>query len=325
MSHHHFTYSERLTVQISLQLGISKQHIADALGLHRSSVYREIERNCEPGRPYDALQAEALAQGRRSEAATPPKLDHKPLREYVEEKLQEEWSPDQIAETLKHKHPGQARMQVSYETIYKHVYADKQGGGDLHTHLRRGHKKRRKRGGKNAVRSTIKNRTPIAERPLVVHDQSRDGDWEGDTMRGKNHKSNIAIFVERKNLYLRATLMEDKSAASLNKAACKAFQSVRKALRHTLTLDNGTEFARHEELSGKLGIDIYFARPYTSNDRAICENTIGLLRQYLPKGTDFNGITQEQLNEYVEKLNNRPRKKLGYRTPAQMMRVAIQT
>jgi IS30 family transposase len=323
MSYHHLTYFERSFVQSGLRVGLSQRKIAKMLGVNVSSVSREIKRNKKDSGAYDALHAQYQSRARRQAASQPPKLSHPPLRTYVEEKIAEDWSPEQVAGALKLKHPQDPKMQVSHETVYQHVYADKQRGGTLYTHLRQGRKKRHKRGGKGR-RAIIKNRKFISERPAVVQRQKRVGDWEGDTVIGKNRKSPIAVAVERKCLYLRAVLMPDKSAASLNRAMRKAYQQVPRKLRHTLTLDNGTEIAAHEKLARELGMQIYFGQPYTSNDRAICENLIGLLRQYLPKGTDFRTITQEELNQYVQKLNNRPRKKLGYRTPAQMMRVALQ-
>ncbi len=153
--------------------------------------------------------------------------------------------------------------------------------------------------------------------------QGRAGDWEGDTVIGKNHKCPLATFVERSTLYTAAATMPDKRAESLNNAAKAALKDIDPLLLHTITVDNGKEFAAFKALESDLDVDIYFARPYTSNDRAINENTNGLIRQYLPKGTDFTTLTQEQLNHILDRLNNRPRKKLGFRTPREALEEAL--
>lgn len=317
MPYAHLTRQERINVQLMLRFGFSCRRIARELGRAPSTISREIRRNSNKQGGYDEHAAEIKARLRRRNSAQPHKLSHKPLRNFVEEKIVQRWSPEQIASVLKLRHPDLPAMQASHETIYKHVYADKQRGGNLCLFLHYAHRRRRKRGRKMNNRTTIRNRKPIEGRPRIVAAQTRVGDFEGDTIIGWNRKNPIAIVVDRKTLYTRAVLMKDKSAKELNRAMRKIYQHIPKNKRHTLTLDNGTEFAKHEALSEQVGIDIYFGRPYCSNDRAICENTIGFLRKYIPKGTDFSTLTQAQLNSYVESLNNRPRKKLGYRTPAQ--------
>ena len=326
MSYKHLTRKDRISVQLMLRCEFSTQKIADELECDRSTIYRELKRNSNKRGAYDEHKAELKARTRRRNSAQPFKFSHEPLRKFVEKKIRVRWSPEQVAAVLKGKFSDNACMRVSYETIYKHVYADKQRGGDLCLYLHCAHRKRRKRGRKINNRTTIKNRKPIEERPEIVNAQTRIGDFEGDTICGKGHKSHIAIVVDRKTLYTRAVIMKNKSSAELNRAMRKIYQHIPKQKRHTLTLDNGTEFAGHEALSKEIGTDIYFGRPYCSNDRAICENTIGFLRKYIPKGTDFSTLTQAKLNSYTRSLNNRPRKKLGNRTPAQAFNdVALQT
>jgi IS30 family transposase len=161
----------------------------------------------------------------------------------------------------------------------------------------------------------IPDRVSIDERPKIVEEKSRMGDWEGDTVESAGKNAYIATFVDRKTKFLLAKLMPDKSAATLNHAALRAFKPIPAPRRNTLTLDNGKEFAGHKSLSQALGIDIYFAHPYHSWERGLNEHTNGLIRQYLPKKIPFNTLTQKQLDKIVDKINNRPRKVLGYLTP----------
>ena len=319
MPYQHFTYFERCEIQLGLRRGLSYRAIAREMRRASSSVSREVKRNRDPNGTYDALRAQYRYVMRQQQTGAPRKLEYAPLREYVEEKLRQDWEPMCITAMLPLEFPEDERMRVFHETIYQFVYADKQNGGDLHTHLRRRHKQRWKRGGGKRGRGGIKNRISIEERPNIVETQERIGDWEGDTVIGLKHKRPLATFVERRTLYSTAAFMNTKSAEDLNLAAIEAFAHLPDALLRTLTVDNGTEFAGHQELAKDLAIDIYFAHPNTPNERAINENTNGLIRQYLPKKTDFTKATDHDLHHILEKLNNRPRPKLGYRTPNQML------
>ncbi len=318
MPYSHFNYFDRCDIQRGLEQGLSKNTIAKTLGRHRTSVTREIQRNGNKNGQYNALDAQYKYIIRQRMASPVPKLAYAPLRDFVEIKLKTEWSPEQISNMLELEFPDDPRMRISHESIYQHVYDNKLKGGDLHTHLRQGHKKRRPRGGGKNKRGGIKNRTSIESRPAIVDAQERLGDYEGDSVQGRNHKRPIATFVDRRTLFLTAAFMDDKRASSMNDAACRAFEQIPEGRLKTLTVDNGTEFAGHEKLAKSLGIDIYFAHPHSPNERAINENTNGLIRQYLPKGTDFTQVPDEYLQEIVEKLNNRPRAKLGFRTPKEM-------
>jgi len=319
MPYQHFTYFDRCEIQFGLRRSLSYRAIARELNRSASSVSREVARNRDPSGAYDALRAQYRYVMRQRQTGAPRKLDYALLREYVEEKLRLDWEPLCIATMLPLDFPEDERMRVSHETIYQFVYADKQNGGDLHTHLRRRHKQRWKRGGGKRGRGGIKNRISIEERPAIVDTQERIGDWEGDTVIGLKHKRPLATFVERRTLYTTAAFMNTKSADDLNQAAIEAFTPLPDGLLHTLTVDNGTEFAAHQELAKALDTDIYFAHPNTPNERAINENTNGLIRQYLPKKTDFTKVTDHDLRNLLQKLNNRPRPKLGYRTPNQML------
>jgi IS30 family transposase len=216
-------------------------------------------------------------------------------------------------------HPEDPAMRISHETIYKHVYLDKRRGGSLHTRLRPGRKRRQKRGNTTGRRGNVPNRTPIHERPKVVETQSRDGDCEGDTNIGRNQQGAVATFVDRKNLYIVANHMPNRTAEALNRVAAVAFKAIPASIRHTLTVDNGKEFSGFKAIEEALGLGVYFADPYASWQRAINENTNGLLRQYISKKTDMRDVSPEDLKAYMHKLNNRPRKKFGYRTPAEVL------
>lgn len=315
MSYNHLTYFDRFEIELSLRRNVPRPEIAQSLGRDACTVYREIARNRGANGQYRALEAQVAALHRRRASKRQPSLAHGPLRRYVESKLREDWSPEQIAGRLPLDFADDDTMRVSHETIYLYVYADKRRGGDLYTHLRHGHKKRRKRGGAKSRRGLIPGRVSIDQRPKVVELQGRHGDWEADTLFGRQRQRPIATFTERATLYTAADLMADKRADSLNRAAIGALAAIPDAPIHTITVDNGKEFAGFKDLEKALDVDIYFARPYTATDRAINENLNGLIRQYLPKKSDFAKLTRRQLQTVIRKLNNRPRKKLGYRTP----------
>jgi len=318
----HLTPFERLEIQSSLGLGISKAAIARSLGRHPSTIGREIRRNAGPQERYQALRAQVRYRFLRATGGRPASADNERLMEYVTTSLRKNWSPEQIAGRLPIDFSDDPSMRISHETIYLLVYADKKRGGDLYHHLRQSHAKRRRRLNSKGKRGMIKDRVSIKMRPAIVEKQRRIGDWEGDTVFGKGHSNPLATFVDRKSLYTLIAQMENKSAASLNAAARFAFKAIPCAARHTLTVDNGKEFTHFKAIEKALGFDVFFGRPYTATDRAINENTNGLLRQYLSKKTDFKSITRQQLKAIAQALNNRPRKKLGYRTPNEVFKKA---
>jgi IS30 family transposase len=236
--------------------------------------------------------------------------------------LQEGWAPEQIAGRLRRvDHPRGRSKWISLQTIYRHIWADKATGGGLFRYLRRGGKRYLKRCGR--TRGQIVGRVSIDERPAIVDERRRMGDWEGDTIVGRQHKGLVATFVERKTGYLVARKMNDKRASSLNDAAKAALQSIPHPLIRTFTFDNGKEFAGFNELEKHFDADVYFAHPYSAWERGTNENTNGLLRQFLPKKTDFRLLTQAQLDIITQRLNNRPRKRLDYRTPCEVFKKAI--
>jgi len=248
-------------------------------------------------------------------------LDHPPLWGYVWDKLAEDWSPEQIAGRLQRDFPHEGRMRVSPETIYRRIYTDPKWNNALSDCLRQGRKTRQKRDGIYKRRGpAIPNRVSIDERSQEVDELTTYGHWEGDTIIGKNQQGAVVTLTERKGDWLKAIPVDSRKAGEVANAVIEALKDIPAKLRKTITFDNGLEFAHHEKIGRWLGVDTYFAHPYSSNERARNENTNGLLRQYLPKKTSFIGLTKQRVNRFVEALNNRPRKKQMFRTPNEVFK-----
>lgn len=298
--------------------GFSLRAIGRRIGRDHTSVMREINRN-RPTYADDAVYwyyvTQTIADERCHQARSFRRKKFKPLVEYVESKLRLDWPPEAISERLHVDYPEDERMRVSHETIYRWVYLAATQKRDLHTHLRRRHKKRRKQKRYGSGRRFIPGRVSIAQRPSIVGTRERFGDWEGDTVEGAKGTGGVATHVERKSRYLLAVKLHDKKASTMTEQSTKSFRRVPKRLRKTLTVDNGKEFSRFKELEENTGLEVFFADPYAAWQRGTNENTNGLLRFYFPKGTDFRKTSEEELAIVVEKLNHRPRKCLNYRTP----------
>ena len=297
---------ERYQIYALKQAGHKDSEIAALLGRHQSTISREVERN-HGMRGYRPKQAQHLALERRRAKIRPRFGGSVWIK--VELLLQMDWSPEQISGRLK----MEQGASVSHEHIYQYIYADKRAGGGLYRHLRC-QKKRRKRYGSYERRGKIANRVSIEQRPEVVAQRSRIGDWEGDTVIGKNHKGALVTLVERKSLY---TIIEGvaRRTASAVHAAIVTCLTPYKRKAHTLTYDNGKEMTEHEQVAEELGLKVYFAHPYSSWERGVNENTNGLIRQYFPKQRELTDITKEEIEQAMERLNHRPRKTLGFRTP----------
>lgn len=303
------TQEDRLSIYIYLQEDFSYSEIAKRIGKSKSTISREIERNTG-FRGYRWKQAHSYACIRRNSIPKKIRLT-KPILSIIKAKLKIRWSPEQISNWLL----CSEGISISHETIYKMIRIDKQLGGMLFQYLRQGSRKRRKSYGTGKTqKGSIKNRISIEKRPKIVESQIRIGDFEGDTIVGKNHKGSLVTLVDRKSLYLKMYLLPDRTAHSVTNAVCKVLKNVKKHL-HTITFDNGKEFAFHEDISKKLETKIFFANPYSFWQRAINENLNGLIRQYFPKKTDFSKLTQKDVERVENELNNRPRKKLGFKTP----------
>jgi IS30 family transposase len=304
MSYKQLTREQRYQIKALLKTGQSKPEIAAVVGVDRSTIYRELKRN-RGQRGYRPRQAHRKALTRRKGKAkrriTPQDWQR------VEEKLGADWSPEQISGRLK-----ETGLAISAEWIYLHVYADKRAGGDLWKHLRQ-QKKRRKRVSGRDRRGKIPNRVGIEERPEIVEQRKRLGDWEGDTIIGKGHRGAVLTLVERKSGYLLLGRLPQRTAERVAQQATRLLGSV--PHQETLTLDNGKEFAKHEQIATQTGIEIYFARPYASWERGSNENTNGLIRQYLPKERRLDDLEDQELQTIMTALNHRPRKRLDFRTP----------
>ena len=320
MSYTQLTRAQRYQISILLKAEHNQTQIAALIGCHKSTISRELRRNCSQ-RGYHPLQAVQLARGRHR-AAYQPRITA-PTWQLVEQLLRQQWSPEQINGRLKlEKQPS-----VSHERIYLYVYADKRRGGTLHRHLR-SQKKQRKRYGGYIRRGQIPNRTSIDARPKIVASKGRFGDWEADTIIGAHHKGGLLSVVERKSKLTRLHKLATKAAAEMRHTSVYLLRPLATRV-HTITVDNGKEFCEHERIAAQLQARIYFAHPYASWERGLNENTNGLVRQYFPKKHDFTRITDAEVQRLAELLNNRPRKTLGFRTPNEVFfkqrSVALQT
>ena len=313
------TNNERSKIEGFLNESYTRSQIAKILGRSKSTINDEINRNSlEPGN-YNADHAINKANERKMSQRRSFRKMKGAIVQEVEVLLQQDWSPEQISGWLK----INELRSISHEAIYQHIWRDKAKGGSLHKHLRRQGRSYYKRGANGKTnRGRIKNRVGIEERPLIVDERSRIGDWEIDTIIGKSHQGAIISIIERKTRYSCLVKVKDKSAPSVTAGTYLKMRQFMAVLL-TITSDNGKEFAWHQHLTNALGVDIYFARPCHSWERGTNENTNGLVRQYLPKKTDFTQITDEEVQCIEEKLNNRPRKCLGYKTPKEMMETAL--
>lgn len=290
--------------------GYNQSSIAEELGVHRCTISRELRRNCSSGSYglYAAKPAQERASARARNKGRGKVIDGQ-MEAHIREKLtDDDWSPEQV----KGRADKEGIPMASHETIYQFVYADKRNGGELYKSLRRTHRCRRKRKNTRKNRGQIIGRVGIEKRPPAVDRQDRFGDWEGDTIVGKGHQSAMATMTERKSLYIVITPLEHKGA---DHAAERISNDMKGLLCRTITFDNGKEFAGHQKIAERLGARVYFANPYSAWERGCNENANGLIRQYLPKSTPLNETTYEQAKDIQNKLNNRPRKKLGFKTP----------
>jgi len=326
MSYSHIIEKERYVISHLKISRISLREIGRRLGRHHTSISREIKRN-RPTYADDAVYwyyvTEPVAEERKHKARSHRRQKYLPLVNYVEDKLRLDWPPEAISARLKLEYPNDGRMRVSHETVYRWIYLDAMEGGNLHQHLRRRHKKRRRQKRYGSGRRFIPGRVSISQRPPIVETRERFGDWEGDTFEGKKGCGHLATHVERKSRFLVAAKLSDKRAATMTQVTTSSYWRLPKTLRQTLTVDNGKEFSQFKELEAKTGLTVYFADPYAAWQRGTNENTNGILRHYFPKGFDFTTISDEELELVVKKLNNRPRKCLDYRTPAEVMSHAL--
>ncbi len=240
------------------------------------------------------------------------------MLDYVRRSLEKCWSSEQIAGRIRLDFPRDRSMRISHEAIYQWLRQDKRNGGKLYRFLRQSHKKRRKKYGSTLKRYRIQNQTSIEQRPQAANLRKRIGNWEGDTMEGKNHQGRLLTLVDRKSRYTMALKLPNKVSATVIRTIRRSLAKLPRSARRTLTLDNGTEYTHFKEIEERLGTQVYFAHPYSSWERGTNENTNGLLRQYFPKQVDLTQISNQQLASSVVQLNNRPRKCLNWRTPKEV-------
>ena len=311
MNYKQLTQEERYQIYALMKANHNQKDIANILGRSASSISREIKRN-KGLKGYRPKQAQRLMLHRRVTASKSIKITNV-VKGWIEDLLFQDLTPEQIAGRL----ALEGKIQLHHESIYRYIYQDKANGGHLYQKLTRACKKYKKRYGSYDKRGQLVNRISIDERPDIVDSKSRIGDWEGDTVIGKGRKNAFVTMVERKTLFTVVKRIESKHA-DITADALIASMMYLKASVHTITLDNGKEFAQHERIGNALDASVYFAHPYSSWERGINENTNGLLRRYFPKGNDFMMLSEEEIQTAVNKLNHRPRKTRGYKTPYEL-------
>jgi IS30 family transposase len=322
MSYTHLIQPERLCIFEQKVLDRSNAEIGRKLKRHRGTIGRELKRfHCHPHwgryRHYLPDSAQWLARHRQSRPRGFRWTVHRPLLAYVLSKLRQEWSPQQIAGRIADDFPRDLKMRISHQSIYAYIKADRHKRGSLWKRLRQSHKIRRKAYGTGPQRCRIPNRVGIEQRPAQVESRRQAGHWEADTMLGS--KGRLATCVERKSRYVLIARLANGKAIEFNAGAIRCFKKIPRRWRKTITTDNGGEFVEHQALGSRLGFKTFFANPYCSWERGTNENTNGLIRQYLPRQTDLTRISYQRVARIAAKLNNRPRKCLGYRTPAEVL------
>jgi transposase, IS30 family len=304
------TLLERERIAQFVNQGLRKAEIGRRLGRHPSTIGRELARNGE-GTNYWASRAQEKSKARRRYRAR--KLDDHDVNAYVRHGLAQCWSPEQIAGRSRLCFRQQPRRWLSHSTIYRWIARDPDRE-HWESFLRFGRRRR-----EPETRGKLPARAEIAGRPAIVDERRRFGDWEGDTIVGKQRRSGLVTLVERKSGFGLVAKVQRLKARNVERATTRQFAPLPRGLRHTATFDNGKEFARYERITKKTGIAVYFARPYHAWERGSNESFNGLLRQFFPKGTDFTGISPLEVKYVHNLLNDRPRKRLGYRTPREVL------
>ena len=319
------TFKERVIIQTLMEENKSKAFIAKKLKRSRSTITREINKwVIDSDDKYDATLANWLAKDDYLNKRNLDKINtYKRLKFFVYKGLLEGWSPDQISGRLKDKYPNDPVMSISYEAIYMHIYRHRQASLNKKLiKLLPYQKSQRRRANAKTKRGTkIKDIINIKDRPKHIEDRKEIGHWEGDLVIGKGQKSAIGTIVERKSRFVCIIKLKDRKSTTVTNQFAKILKRFNQNLIKTMTYDNGVEMARHKEFTKLTGIKVYFADPYASWQRGTNENTNGLIRRYFPKGTDFNKVTPKQLQYVQDKLNNRPRKIIGYKTPKEIFKL----
>lgn len=318
MKYEQLTLSKRYQILTLIKEGLRQNKIAIEIGVHPSTISRELKKYKTKNK-IDYKPEEAHIQAKLNHIKKPKyKAMNNQKEKYIRQKLKEDWSPEQIVGRMK----IDTQYTISHETIYQFIYANKSNGGMLYKHLRHRNKKYHNRLNKTKKRSIIPNRVSIDKRPKIVDKKTRIGDWEIDTVIGKDHKGAILTIVDKASKFLLIKNLGSKHADITAQATIDLLQPL-KNITHTITADNGTEFTYHEKVSNTLDIKYYFCDPYSSWQRGLNEHTNGLIRQYIPKKSSFENISQEEIVTIANKLNHRPRKSLGFKTPFEVFMKAF--
>ncbi|WP_067656902.1 IS30 family transposase [Acinetobacter sp. TGL-Y2] len=303
MNYTHLTQEERYQIYTLLREGFSTRHIALRLARAPSTICREIKRNRNRN-GYFAKHAHKLAKRRH---ISNHRTVSSSLLQQIESYLALQWSPEQIA----------SHVAISMHSIYRYIQQDKLKGGSLYLHLRFRNQRKRKYG-QPETRGMLSNRKSIHDRPHIIEKRSRFGDLEIDTIVGKNQQQSLVSIVDRKTGYLWLKKCSTRKSQAVCEATVDLLAPIKEKLK-TITADNGKEFSLHEQIANELEIEFYFADPYSAWQRGTNENTNGLIRQYIRKGSDLNNYTDEYISEITKRLNHRPRKRLGFKSPSQVL------
>ena len=306
------THRERYQIYALLKEGLNCSEIARNIGYHKSTITREIRRNSQSKTTYHPDNASIEAFVRHKNKNKFIKITNL-VKKYIHKYIKNDWTPEQVSSQLKKDNI----VNISHESIYQYIYQNKKTGGRLYLYLPHKTKKYNKRSGIYNSRGEIANRVSIHKRPSIVDKKLRVGDWEIDLIIGKYHKGSIVTIVDRKSKFTLMRKLPSKEAIGVTNAIIELLYPIRR-LTHTITSDSGKEFSLHEEIASSLNTDFYFCDPYSSWQRGLNENTNGLIRRYIPKKTDFNTVSDKEIMMIQNKLNNRPRKTLGYRTPSEI-------
>jgi IS30 family transposase len=309
MSYNQLTLQKRYQISALQKVGYNQKDIAKELSVHPSTISRELRRNRDSVRGYQPELAQIKSTKTQMQKKKRFSLT-KTIEKYIRAKLKLDWSPEQIS--------GRMRLDIGvfvvHETIYRYIYDNKANGGKLYKSLRHKNKKYHNRSNNYMARGTLIDRVMIDQRPKIVDKKSRIGDLEIDTVIGKNHVGALVTVVDRKSKFTLIKNVPTKEARVVAKALVEMLQPI-KAITHTITSDNGKEFAYHKEIAAALDAKFYFANPYHSWERGLNEHTNGLIRQYLPKKSEFINVSKDEIIMIQNRLNHRPRKVLGYKTP----------
>lgn len=330
MPYKHLSIEEREAIQLKLWEGRSIRGIARDLNRSPASVFREIKRNTNPTRRrYTPRSSHERALKKRSSRGRAERLKNDAIRHYVTSHLKQGWSPEQIAGRIRTALPGET---ISHEAIYQYVYAQvyrhghgylKPGREDLRPYLKRRHSRRISKGARKHRKCKKSQGPSIETRPVVVERRSRIGDWESDSIASRWNAPGLNSIVERKSGYVLLSKLDEKTADATAAAIIARLAPLPQKLRQTITFDNGSENERWRMLEEVLGVECFFAHPYASYERGTNENTNGLVRWYFPKRTDFATVSEEAIRAVEEALNSRPRKRLGWKTPREVLTESV--